>query len=82
MMGKSDNTIATLLRHSTTRLVRRYTRLNLEYLQGTVEELSAFGKPQVTEEQSLDKKEGKTPISNGTVTKTGIGEKTEEGSCA
>ena len=80
MMGKSDNTIATLLRHSTTRLVRRYTRLNLEYLQGTVEELSAFGKPQVTEEQSLDKKERKTPISNGTVTKTGIGERAEEGS--
>jgi len=82
MMGKSDNTIATLLRHSTTRLVQRYTRLNLEYLQGTVEELSTFGKPQVNDEQSCHDKEGKAPISNGTVTKTGIGERVEEGSCA
>ncbi len=82
MMGKSDNTIATLLRHSTTRLVQRYTRLNLEYLQGTVEELSAFGKPQVNDEQSCHDQEGKAPISNGTVTKTGIGERAEEESCA
>ena len=79
-MGKSDNTIATLLRHSTTRLVQRYTRLNLEYLQGIVEELSAFGKPQVSDEQRLHDKEGKAPISNGIVTKTGIGERTVEGS--
>jgi hypothetical protein len=56
--------------------------LNLEYLQGTVEELSAFGKAQVNEEQRLHGKEEKAPISNGTVTKTGIEERAEEGSCA
>jgi integrase len=82
MMGKSDTTIATLLRHSTTRLVKRYTKLNVEYLQGTVEELSAFGKPQVSEEpKCLDTAENlSTP--NGTVTKTVTGEKVEEGSRA
>jgi hypothetical protein len=58
------------------------SRLNLEYLQGTVEELSAFGKAQVNEEQRLHGKEEKAPISNGTVTKTGIEERAEEGSCA
>ena len=82
MMGKSDTTIATLLRHSTTRLVKRYTKLNVEYLQGTVEELSAFGKPQGTGQPGVPKLDEKLPTPNGTVTETVTGEREEEGSRA
>ncbi|MEJ2232100.1 MAG: tyrosine-type recombinase/integrase, partial [Nitrospirales bacterium] len=82
MMGQSDTTIATLLRHSTTRLVKRYTRLNVEYLQGAVEELSAFGKPQGNGEQEAPKVNEKSPLANGTVTVTVTGEREEKGSRA
>ncbi len=80
MMGKSDTTITTLLRHSTTRLVKRYTKLNVEYSQGMVEELSAFGKLTMSGESKLPNTAEKLPIPNGTVTKTVTGEKVEEGS--
>ncbi len=82
MMGKSDTTIATLLRHSTTRLVKRYTRLNGEYLQGAVEELSAFGKPQGNGESGVPKLDEKLSNPNGTVTETVTGEREEKGSRA
>ncbi len=82
MMGKSDTTIATLLRHSTTRLVKRYTKLNVEYLQGTVEELSTFREPRRNQEEKLPNEAVPRPISNGTVTETVTGERAEERSRA
>jgi len=81
-MGKSDTTIATLLRHSTTRLVKRYTKLDVEYLQGVVEELSTFREPRRNQGEKLPNEEGPRPISNGTVTETVTGERAEERSCA
>ncbi len=81
-MGKSDTTIATLLRHSTTRLVKRYTKLDVEYLQGVVEELSTFREPRRNQEEKLPNEAGPRPISNGTVTKTVTGERVEEGNRA
>jgi len=80
MMGKSDTTIATLLRHSTTRLVKRYTKLNVEYLQGAVEELSAFGKLQGNGEPGPPNTAENLSTPNGTVTETVTGERVEEGS--
>ncbi len=82
MMGKSDTTIATLLRHSTTRLVKRYTKMNVEYLQGVVEELSAFGKPQGNGDSGVPKLDEKLSNPNGTVTETVTGEREEKGSRA
>ena len=45
MAGGTEGTIASLLRHSGTALVRRYAHLSPSYLQEAVEKVSAFGKP-------------------------------------
>jgi integrase len=61
MSGQTEGTIATLLRHSTNTLVRRYAHLSPSHLHAAVETVAAFGKPTT--------KNG--TISNGTVTETG-----------
>lgn len=60
MTKYSESTIASLLRHSTTALVKRYAHLSQDHLKAAVEDVSEFG-------QAVNK----TPIQNGTVTKTG-----------
>ena len=40
----AEGTIATLLRHSGTVLVRRYAHLSVSHLQDEIEKVSAFGK--------------------------------------
>jgi integrase len=90
MSGASLNTIATLLRHSTTALVRRYAHLSPTYLKGAVEGVSAFGKGLKLGGNRAEMESGETrvlpedpgSVSNGTVTKTGMQERTEEGSRA
>ncbi len=44
MSGATEGTIATLLRHSGTVLVRRYAHLSPSHLQNEVEKVAAFGK--------------------------------------
>lgn len=44
MSGSTEGTIATLLRHSGTVLVRRYAHLSVSHLQDEIEKVSAFGK--------------------------------------
>jgi len=45
MSGQAEGTIAALMRHSTTALVRRYAHLSPSYLQAAVETVAAYGKP-------------------------------------
>jgi integrase len=45
MTGASESTIATLLRHSNTSLVKRYAHLSPSHLRQAIEQVSAFGKP-------------------------------------
>ncbi len=67
MQGVPLTTIAALLRHSTTSLVKRYAHLSPAYLQGAIEEVSRFGKVEPGDE----KQGSEVPVLNGTVTKTG-----------
>jgi len=79
MRGVPLATIAALLRHSTTSLVKRYAHLSPAYLKEAVEEVSVFGR---TKKETPDREaqpEGITQISDGTVTKTGTREGTAEG---
>lgn len=50
MSGATEGTIATLLRHSGTVLVRRYAHLSPSHLQAEVEKVAAFGKELKVEE--------------------------------
>ena len=61
MSGQTEGTIATLMRHSTTALVRRYAHLSPSYLRAAVETVAAYGKPTPKTEA----------ISVGTVIETG-----------
>ena len=60
MSGQTEGTIATLLRHSTNTLVRRYAHLSPSHLHAAVETVAAYGKARPKPE----------PISSGTVTGT------------
>jgi hypothetical protein len=60
-------TIAALLRHSSTDLVKRYAHLSPSHLRQAVEMVSGFGKEQEPEGQ----------LQEGTVTGTGTAEKEE-----
>jgi len=62
-------TIAALLRHSSTDLVKRYAHLSPSHLQQDVEMVSVVGKEQ--------KPEPKGPLQSGTVTGTGTEAKEE-----
>ena len=59
MSGQTEGTIATLLRHSTNTLVRRYAHLSHSHLHAAVETVAAYGKATPKPE----------PISSGTVTR-------------
>ena len=82
MAGVTEGTIANLLRHSSTALVRRYAHLSPSYLQEAVEKVSAFGRVKPTgqkggkEEEQESKEEAETLMEVSTVPKTG---KSEEG---
>lgn len=69
MSGQTEGTIATLLRHSTTTLVRRYSHLSPSHLHAAVETVAAYGKTTPKTES----------IPSGTVTETGIMDEKSEG---
>ena len=71
MNGQNEGTIAALLRHSTTALVKRYAHLSPSHLKAAVEGVAGFGKaPTTIPANQIPIGEAK-PISNGTVTGTG-----------
>ena len=71
MNGQNEGTIAALLRHSTTALVKRYAHLSPSHLKAAVEGVAGFGKaPAAVRENQIPVREDK-PVSNGTVTGTG-----------
>lgn len=59
MAGVTEGTIANLLRHSGTALVRRYAHLSPSYLQEAVEKVSVFGR---TNANASMKPEGKQQV--------------------
>ncbi len=63
-------TVAALLRHASTNLVRRYAHLSPDHLRQAVEMVSVFGKEEA-------KREPKDSLRSGTVTGTGTEEKEE-----
>lgn len=70
MTGHNEGTIAALLRHSTTALVKRYAHLSPSHLKAAVEGVAGFGKAP-GEKQANTVQDGKPePISHGTVTET------------
>lgn len=72
MNGQNEGTIATLLRHSTTALVKRYAHLSPSHLKAAVEGVAGFGKPPAgTQENQVPERESE-PVSDGTVTETGM----------
>ena len=82
MSGQAEGTIAALLRHSTTGLVRRYAHLSPSHLKAALETVASFGKPAPTDRSPGRAKAEEAPISNGTVTKTVTGTIAEEGKSA
>jgi len=71
MNGQNEGTIAALLRHSTTALVKRYAHLSPSYLKAAVEGVAGFGKaPAEVRENQIPAGESE-PVPNGTVTETG-----------
>ena len=71
MNGQNEGTIAALLRHSTTALVKRYAHLSPSHLKAAVEGVAGFGKaPAPLRENQIPVRED-TPVSNGTVTGSG-----------
>ena len=54
MNGQNDGTIAALLRHSTTALVKRYAHLSGGHLKAAVEGVAAFGKKELGEDKPAE----------------------------
>ena len=72
MTGHNEGTIAALLRHSTTALVKRYAHLSPSHLKAAVEGVAGFGKaPAAVRENQIPARES-GPVSNETVTETGM----------
>jgi integrase len=72
MTGHNEGTIAALLRHSTTALVKRYAHLSPSHLKAAVEGVAGFGKvPTAVRENQVPAGESEL-ISSGTVTETGM----------
>lgn len=72
MTGHNEGTIAALLRHSSTALVKRYAHLSPSHLKAAVEGVAGFGKG-ASEHKNQSLSEPKLElISNGTVTGTVI----------
>lgn len=79
MSGQGEGTIAALLRHSTTGLVRRYAHLSPTHLKAAVETVASFGKAVPISLESCHATAEEAQIFNGTVTKTVTGETVAEG---
>jgi integrase len=71
MSGATEGTIAALLRHSSTALVRRYAHLSPSHLQEAVEKVAAFGKSErpaaspareAVQEAKLDERAGERSL--------------------
>lgn len=80
MAGHNDGTIAALLRHSSTALVKRYAHLSPSHLTAAVESVATFGKGRTVAAESNKIGTRQETISNGTVTETGIKEQQVQGS--
>ena len=71
MSGQNEGTIATLLRHSTTALVKRYAHLSQPHLKAAIEGVSGFGKILAEVRENPAPAGESVMISTGTVTGTG-----------
>lgn len=80
MTGHNEGTIAALLRHSTTALVKRYAHLSPSHLKAAVEGVAEFGKALADKPDNPVQDKKPRPILNGTVTETGIAGSVKEGS--
>ena len=70
MTGHNDGTIAALLRHSTTILVKRYANLSPSHLQVAVEGVARFVKRPVDKGEPKALEQKPEPVLQGTVTRT------------
>ncbi len=70
MMGHNEGTIAALLRHSTTALVKRYAHLSPSHLEAAVENVAGFGKASAEKQQPMDQEQKRKPVSVETLTET------------
>lgn len=70
MNGQNEGTIAALLRHSTTALVKRYAHLSPSHLKAAVEGVAGFGKGAAQTGEQKAPSVNPEPISSGTVTDT------------
>ena len=78
MTGHNEGTIAALLQHSTTALVKRYAHLSPFHLKAAVEGVAGLGKaPAAVRENQVPAREF-GPVSNGTVTETGMAVSVEQ----
>lgn len=82
MAGHNDGTIAALLRHATTALVKRYAHLSPSHLDAAVESVAAFGKERERAAGETQTGTRKETFSNGTVTETGMQDRREVESAA
>ncbi len=80
MAGHNDGTIAALLRHSGTVLVKRYAHLTPSHLDAAVESVAAFGKRKDEAIAQPTHSQESPSFSNETGSKTGTGEGRELGS--
>ena len=78
MNGASEGTIAALLRHSTTALVKRYAYLSPSHLRAAVEGVASFGRLTIKEGKTLGCTLEGASVPTGTVTQTGSDETGEE----
>lgn len=79
MSGANLSTIAALLRHSTTALVKRYAHLSSSYSKTAVDQVATFGKPKEEGQPSKSERVGEGQAFGGTVTKTGNAQVGETG---
>ena len=80
MTGHNEGTIAALLRHSTTALVKRYAHLSPSHLKAALEGVAGFGKASAGNGEGMAPQGKSEPVSNGTVTETVTAGSVGEGS--
>ncbi|MBX3326874.1 MAG: site-specific integrase [Nitrospira sp.] len=79
MTGHNEGTIAALLRHSSTALVKRYAHLSPSHLKAAVEGVAEFGKVLAEKPTNPIQDKKPEPILSGTVTETGKAGSVREG---
>jgi integrase len=79
MAGHNDGTIAALLRHSTTALVKRYAHLSPSHLDAALESVASFGKAHGRAAGEATTGMLLQPFSNGTGSETGNAQRREAG---